>query len=128
MARVLGRLEVEIRKKEKTPSADSWGKKVRTVAHTLLSTQSSACKSRSDAARKLNVKGHLQTAQLRGKCGDHAGPVSNCVAVRERGDQEAPLSDCVAVREVGGSLQLYWPLPLQPHHLSQRVIVHTRGS
>ena len=50
---------------------------------------------------------------------DHAGPVSDCIAVRERGDQEAPLSDCVAVWEVGGSLQLYWTLPLQPHHLSQ---------
>ena len=64
--RVLGRLEVEIRKKEKKPSADSW-KKSRTVVHTLLSTQSSACKFRSNAALKLNVKGHFQTAQLRGK-------------------------------------------------------------
>ena len=55
------------KKKGEKPPVLTVGKKSRTVVHTLLSTQSSACKFRSNAALKLNVNGHFQTAQLRGK-------------------------------------------------------------
>ena len=91
MARVLGRLEVEIRKKEKKPSADSWGKESQdSCAHSTLHPE--LC---------MQVQ---KRCSAQAKC---EGPLPDFTAKREvRGSRRAsfrPPPDCTAKREVRGS-------------------------